>query len=228
MQWIKEVEIAKSIDDLMTSRSSTGRTDFPDVDMLDTMIASALKKLLTHVHFRKRVSVEEQRAQKYDRFLRGRHNAYMICKYFRAIGACEVVQGLSDLFHIRLHNDDVDDFDTRWDQALFSASEIPTEMILVGFFKSKLQDSVQLQTVLAMYEQENVRSNGQTKLFQTEDSGRRHNDRVMRTRNFRARSEIVERGTVLVARKWIRTISGVFKYLVISNSNFVIVESVSK
>ena len=75
MQWIKEVEIAKSIDDLVTSRSITGRRDFPDYDMLDAMIVSALKKLLnTHVHFRKRVSVEEQRAQTYDRFLRGRQN----------------------------------------------------------------------------------------------------------------------------------------------------------
>ena len=75
MQWIKEVETAKSIDDLVTSRSITGRTDFSDNDMLDAMIASALKKLLTHVHFRKRVSVEEHRAQKYDRFLRGREIA---------------------------------------------------------------------------------------------------------------------------------------------------------
>ena len=64
MQWIKEVESAKSIDDLMTSRSIAGRTDFSDSDMLKAMIASALKKLVTHVHFRKRVSVEEQRAQK--------------------------------------------------------------------------------------------------------------------------------------------------------------------
>ena len=71
--WIKEVEVAKSMDDLMTSRSIMGRTDFPDCDVLGAMIASALKKLLnTHVHFRKRGSVEEQRAQKYDRFLRGR------------------------------------------------------------------------------------------------------------------------------------------------------------
>ena len=52
MQWIKEFEIAKSIDDLMTSRSITGRTDFPDYEILDAMIASASKKLLTkHVHF---------------------------------------------------------------------------------------------------------------------------------------------------------------------------------
>ena len=69
MHWIEEVEMAESIDDLLTSRSIKGRKDFSDYDMLDAMIASALKKLLTHVHFRKRVSVEEQRAQKDDRFL---------------------------------------------------------------------------------------------------------------------------------------------------------------
>ena len=37
MHWIKEVEIAKSIDELMTSRSIVGRNDFPDYDMLDAM-----------------------------------------------------------------------------------------------------------------------------------------------------------------------------------------------
>ena len=95
MRWIKEVEIAKSIDDLMTSRSIAGRRDFPDFDMLDAMVASAMKKLLkTQIHFRKRVSVEEQRAQKHDRFLRGRQIAYMIFEHFRATGAYEAVQGL--------------------------------------------------------------------------------------------------------------------------------------
>ena len=59
MQWIKEVETAKSRYELMTSRSIAGRRDFPDYDMLDAMIASALKKLFINcVHFRKRVSVE--------------------------------------------------------------------------------------------------------------------------------------------------------------------------
>ena len=75
IHWIKEVEIAKSIDELMTLRSTLGRNDFPDYDMLVAMIASALKRLLDkHIRFRKRASVEEQRAQRYDRFLRGRQN----------------------------------------------------------------------------------------------------------------------------------------------------------
>ena len=75
MHWIKEVEIAKSIDELMTWRSIVERTDCPDFHVLDAMIASALEKLLnTLIHFQKRMSVEEQRAQKHDRFLRGREN----------------------------------------------------------------------------------------------------------------------------------------------------------
>ena len=110
MHWIKEVERAKSIDDVMTSRSITGRRGFRDYDLLDAMIASALKKLLTHVHFQKRVSVEEQRAQKDDRFSRGSQSAQMIYEHFRATGAYEVVQGLSDLLKQRFQNDDVQDF----------------------------------------------------------------------------------------------------------------------
>ena len=73
LHWIEEVEVAKSIDDPMKSQSITGQTKFTDCEMLDVKIASALKRLLnTHMHFRKRVSVEKQRAQKDDRFSRGR------------------------------------------------------------------------------------------------------------------------------------------------------------
>ena len=72
----------------MTSRSIVKRNDIADYDMLDAMIASALKRLLDkHVRFRKRASVEEQSAQKYNRFLRGRQIAYMIYEHFHATGA---------------------------------------------------------------------------------------------------------------------------------------------
>ena len=95
MKGIKEVEIGKSIDELVTSRSIVGH-DFPNFVVFDAMVASALKKLLnTQTHFRKRVRVEEQRAQKHDRFSRGRQIAYM---NFRAAGAHEAVQGVPNLF----------------------------------------------------------------------------------------------------------------------------------
>ena len=112
MSWITEVEKAKSIDESSTSQSIFGRTDFTDCEMLDVMIASALKKILnSHIQFLKRICVEEQRAQKYDRFLRGRQISYMICEHFHAHPELmNRYKGLSDLFTFRLQNDDVQDF----------------------------------------------------------------------------------------------------------------------
>ena len=37
----------------------------------------------------------------------------------------------SDPFNIRSQNDDVQDLDTRWDQVLLSAGDIPAETVLV-------------------------------------------------------------------------------------------------
>ena len=198
----KKVEVAKSIDELMTSRSIVVRTDFTDYDVLDAMIASALRRLLDkHVHFRKKESVEEQRAQKYDRYSRGRQIAYMIHEHFRATGAFEAVQGLSDLFRKRLQNDDVQDFDVRRDQALRSASDMPSDVILERLYKSTLQDSGQLQTVLALFDQETVRNNGQSSYLRLKTSVKLHIDQMMGTRNFRVWNEVVERGSATKSHK---------------------------
>ena len=55
---------------------------------------------------------------------------WMLYECFRATGAYEAVQGLSDLFTISFQNDDVQDFDVRWDHGLLSVSEMPSDMIL--------------------------------------------------------------------------------------------------
>ena len=44
MQWIKEVEMVDSVDDLRSSSSMRG-ISMPNFDVLDARIASALKKL---------------------------------------------------------------------------------------------------------------------------------------------------------------------------------------
>ena len=82
-------------DDLNTPKSITGK-DFPDYEKLDLMMESALKRCFDkQTHFRKKISVEEQRAQKDNRFLRGRQIAYLIYEYFRPAGPCDEIQGLS-------------------------------------------------------------------------------------------------------------------------------------
>ena len=69
-------------------------------------------------------------------------------------------KGLSDLFSIRLQHDDVQDFYVRWDQALLSASDMPSDVILEELYKSELQNFAQLRTVMALYGQEVVRNCG--------------------------------------------------------------------
>ena len=78
MQWIKEVEMVDSVDDLKSSSSTRG-IQMPNFEVLDTRIASALNKIIFHnSHFKRRISLEEQKAQKQDRFLRARQIAYLI------------------------------------------------------------------------------------------------------------------------------------------------------
>ena len=125
----------------------------------------------------------------------------MICENFRATGAYEAVQGFSDLLTISLQNDDVQDFDVRWDHALFSVREVPSDVILEGLYTSKLQNSAQLQTVLALYDQETARNKGKPNCSQLMTAVKLHIDQMMRTRNFMVRSDVVERGSVTKSQK---------------------------
>ena len=74
MQWIKEVEMVDSVDDFKSSSSVPG-IPMPNFEVLDARIASALNKIIHNSQFTRRISLEEQKAQKQDRFLRGRQIA---------------------------------------------------------------------------------------------------------------------------------------------------------
>ena len=107
---------------------------------------------------------------------------------------------LSTLFPVSLQNDDVRDFDVRWDHALLSVSEMPSDMILEGLYKSKLKNSVQLQTVMALYDQETARTK-EPNYHKSKTAVKLHIDQMMRTRNFRVRSDVVETGSVTKSQK---------------------------
>ena len=80
--------------------------------MLDARIASAMNKIIQNSYFKEEVSLEDQKAQKEDRFLRGRQIAFMICDYFRVTGAHDTVLDYADFFSVTRRNDDVQEFDT--------------------------------------------------------------------------------------------------------------------
>ena len=60
MLWIKEVEMVDSVDDVKSSRSIRG-THGPNFEVLDARIASALNRIIHNSHFKRRISLEEQK-----------------------------------------------------------------------------------------------------------------------------------------------------------------------
>ena len=95
------MEMVDSVDDLKSSRSIRG-TPGPDFELLDVRIASALNKIIQNTRFKKKVSLEEMKAHKEDRFLRGRRIACLIFEYFRVTGANDSVENYADLFTVAL------------------------------------------------------------------------------------------------------------------------------
>ena len=87
------------------------------------------------------------------------------------------------------------------DHALLSVSEMPADVILEGLYKSKLQKSVQLRTVMALYCQEVARNNGTSNYQQLKTAVKLRNDHMMRNRNSRVGSDVVERGSVTKSPK---------------------------
>ena len=63
MSWIEEVEMVDALDELKSSKSFCGK-DFPNFEMLDAKIASALNKIIRNSQFKKKFSLEEMKAQK--------------------------------------------------------------------------------------------------------------------------------------------------------------------
>ena len=143
------MEMVYSLEELKSSHSIDGN-NFPNFEMLDGRIASALNKIIQNFQFKKKVSFEEQKAQKEDRFLRGRQIAFMIYDYFRVIGAHNTVLDFVDLFSVTLHGDNIQEFDTRWDEVLLSMSKIPSDEILESLCKLRIRESDQLKTLLEL------------------------------------------------------------------------------
>ncbi len=60
-----EVEMVNSLEELKSSRSVSGK-NFPTSEMLDAKSASALNKIIENSQFKKKVSLEEQKAKRED------------------------------------------------------------------------------------------------------------------------------------------------------------------
>ena len=196
MLWINEVELVDSVDDLKSSCSVRG-IQMPNFEVLDAKIASALNRIIHNTQFKRRVSLEEQKAQKEDRFLRGRQIAYLIYEYFRVTEANDSVENYADLFTIALRNDDIQEFDSKWDGILLSMTKIPSDDILEGLYKLRIRESEKLKTVLELYDLEIHQKKAGPDCHRLKTMVKRSIEQDLRIRNFEARNGNYERNAVV-------------------------------
>ena len=196
MLWIKEVEMADSVDDLKSSSSVRG-IRMPDFQVLDAKIDSALNRIIHSTQFKRKVSLDEQKAQKEDRFLRGRQIAHLIYEYFRVTGANDSVETYAVLFTIALRNDDIQEFDSKWDGILLSMTKIPSDDILEGLYKLRLRESEKPKTVLELYDLEIHQKKAGLDYHRLKTMVKRSIERDIRINNFEARNGNYERNAVV-------------------------------
>ena len=131
---IKEVELVDSVDDLNSSCSVRGM-HFPNFEMLDARIASALNKIIQNSHFKKNGQSGGTKSTKSGPFPSWKTDRLPDLRILRVIGANDSVENCADLFTIVLRNDDIQEFDSKWDGILLSMTKIPPDDILESLYK---------------------------------------------------------------------------------------------
>ena len=161
------------------------------------MIASALNRIIHNTRFKKKVSLEEMKAHKDDRFLRGRQIAYLIYEYFRVTGANDSVENYADLFTIVLRNDNNQEFDSKWDEILLSMTKIPSDDIFERLYKLRILGSEKLKTVLELDNMEIHQKKAGPDYHRLKTMVKRSIEQDIRNKNFGAKNGNYERDAVV-------------------------------
>ena len=196
MLWIKEVEMVDSVDDLKSSCSVRG-IQMPNFEVLDAKIASALSRIIHNTNSRERSVWRNKSPKKEDRFLRGRQIACLIYEYFRVTGANDSVENYADQFTISLRNDDIQEFDSKWDGILLSMTKIPSDDILEGLYKLRIRESEKLKTVLELFNVEIHQKKAGPDYHRLKTMVKRSIEQNLRIKNFEARNGNYERNAVV-------------------------------
>ena len=121
----------------------------------------------------------------------------MIYDYFRVTGAHDTVLDYADIFSVTLREDNVQEFDARWDEVLLSVSKIPSDDILESLYKLRIRESAQLKTVLELYDMEIHLKMSVPNNQKLTTMVKRSTDQKLRMRNFDARHGKIETGAVV-------------------------------
>ena len=134
MLWINEVEMVEFFDELKSSRSVFGK-DFPKFEMLDAKVASLLNKIS-----KRRSASRSRNPKRGPVYARETKPLFMIYDYFRVTGAHDAALDYPDLFSVTLHDDNIQEFDTRWDEVLLLMPKIPSDEIWESLYKLRIRE----------------------------------------------------------------------------------------
>ena len=117
----------------------------------------------------------------------------MIYEQFRVTGTDDSVENYTDLFTILLRNDDIQEFDSKWDGILLSMTKIPPDEILEGLYKLRIRESEKLKTVLELYDLETHQKKLGLDYHRWKTMVKRSIEQEIRNKNLGAEAEILRR-----------------------------------
>ena len=116
---------------------------------------------------------------------------------FRVTGTHDSVENYTDLFTIVLQNDDIQEFDSKWDGILLSMTKIQHDDILEGLYKLRIRESDKLKTVLELYDLDTHQKKLGPDYHRLKTMVKRSIEQEIRNKNFGARSGNFEKNAVV-------------------------------
>ena len=123
-------------------------------------------------------------------------------------GAHDTVLDYADLCPVTLRDDNIQEFDTRWDEILLSMTKIPSDEILERLYKSRIREFDQLKTVLELYEMEIDKKISMPNNKKLKKMVKKTINRKLRLRFFDARHGRIGTGAVVTSRKGLSGVGG--------------------
>ena len=109
---------------------------------------------------------------------------YLIYEQFRVTGTHDSVENYTDLFTISLRNDDIQEFDSKWDGILLSLTKIPHDDILEGLYKIRIRGAEKLKTVLELHDPETHQKKSGPDYHRFKTMVKRSIEQQIRNKNF--------------------------------------------
>ena len=126
----------------------------------------------------------------------------MICDCLRVTGAHDIVLDHVDFFSVTFHDDNVQEFDTRWDEVLLSMSKISSCDVLESLYTLRKRESDQPQTtILELNDVEIHQKISMPNYQKLKTMVKRNMDHKLRFRIFDANNGRIESGAVVKSRK---------------------------